>query len=279
MDTADSSTTVATLASRIGSRHAPIVIDARRDEDFDADAVMIAGALRRAPHRVAAWSQQLPADAHFVVYCERGLETSQAVTHALVSQGFEAAVLEDGMQAWKAAGATTMKKLRTPDIPSPTAPRWVTRERPKIDRIACPWLIRRFIDPLAEFLYVPKDRVLDYAKRENATPYDIPGVRFSHRGEHCSFDAMIEDFEITDAALLALAAIVRGADTGQPLLTPQSAGLLAVSLGLSALFPDDHTMLEHGMTVYDALYTWLRSIRGETADDALIASPLIGNRS
>lgn len=141
--------------------------------------------------------------------------------------------------------------------------RWVTRERPKIDRIACPWLIRRFIDPRAEFLYVPAVQVLAVAKAAQAIPYDVPDVQFSHRGELCSFDAFLADFAIGDPALAELARIVRGADTGKPELTPQSPGLLAVSLGLSVNYPEDHAMLEHGMVVYDALYAWIRSARAE----------------
>jgi hypothetical protein len=141
--------------------------------------------------------------------------------------------------------------------------RWVTRERPKIDRIACPWLIRRFIDARAEFLYVPAAQVLAVAKARQAIPYDVPDVQFSHRGALCSFDAFLADFALDDPALAELARIVRGADTGKPELTPQSPGLLAVSLGLSLNFPDDHAMLEHGMVVYDALYAWIRSARAE----------------
>ena len=137
--------------------------------------------------------------------------------------------------------------------------KWVTRERPKIDRIACPWLIRRFIDPRAEFLYVPAAQVRAVAEAEQAIPYDVPDVQFSHRGELCSFDAFLADFAIDDPVLAELALIVRGADTGKPELTPQSPGLLAVSLGLSLNYPDDHTMLGHGMVVYDALYAWIRS--------------------
>ena len=138
--------------------------------------------------------------------------------------------------------------------------RWVTRERPKIDRIACPWLIRRFIDPRAEFLYVPSAEVRAVAKARQAIPYDVPDVQFSHRGELCSFDAFIADFAIDDPALAELALIVRGADTGKPGLTPQSPGLLAISQGLSLNYPDDHAMLEQGMVVYDALYAWIRSL-------------------
>jgi hypothetical protein len=142
---------------------------------------------------------------------------------------------------------------------------WVTRERPKIDRIACPWLIRRFIDPEASFLFVPTEQVFDVARVTGATAYDIPGAEpFSHDGELCSFDAFLKVYGIADAALDALALIVRGADTGHPELTPQSPGLLALSLGLSANYLDDHAMLEHGMVMYDALYAWCRSCQGET---------------
>ena len=139
--------------------------------------------------------------------------------------------------------------------------RWVTRERPRIDRIACPWLIRRFIDPRAEFLYVPSAEVRAVAKARQAIPYDVPDVQFSHRGELCSFDAFLADFGMHDPALAELALIVRGADTGKPQLTPQSPGLLAISLGLSLNYPDDHAMLAQGMVIYDALYAWIRSAR------------------
>jgi hypothetical protein len=141
--------------------------------------------------------------------------------------------------------------------------KWVTRERPKIDRIACPWLIRRFIDPRAEFFYVPSAEVRAVAKARQAIPYDVPDVQFAHRGERCSFDAFLADFDIHDPALAELALIVRGADTGKPELAPQSAGLLAISLGLSLNYADDHAMLEQGMAVYDALYAWIRSTRAE----------------
>ncbi|MBI5910837.1 MAG: chromate resistance protein [Betaproteobacteria bacterium] len=148
--------------------------------------------------------------------------------------------------------------------------KWVTRERPKIDRIACPWLIRRFIDPRAQFLYVPSAEVRAVAKAEQAIPYDVPEVQFSHRGELCSFDAFLADFGLDDPALADLALIVRGADTGKLELTPQSPGLLAVSLGLSLNYPDDHAMLEHGMVVYDALYAWIRTTRAEIHNAAPI---------
>lgn len=143
------------------------------------------------------------------------------------------------------------------------ARQWVTRERPKIDRIACPWLVLRFIDPEAEFLYVPADRVLSVARETGAVPYDVPDVEFSHDGDLCSFDAFLKRYGLDDPALRDLAVIVRGADTGHPELSPQAPGLLAISLGLSALFKDDHEMLRQGLVVYDALYAWLGQARNE----------------
>lgn len=142
--------------------------------------------------------------------------------------------------------------------------KWITRERPKIDRIACPWLIVRFVDPGAEFLYVPTKDVLRIAKETGAIPYDIPGVELTHDGELCSFDAILKKYKLTDSALLQLAEIVRGADTSRLGLTPQSAGLYALSLGLSQNFTDDHEMLKHGMVMYEALYSWCQNCQLET---------------
>lgn len=141
---------------------------------------------------------------------------------------------------------------------------WITRERPKIDRVACPWLIRRFIDPRATFHYVPAGDVVVEARRRDAIPFDVPDVQFSHRGDLCSFDAVIADFEVADPALGVVATVVRGADTGRLDLAPQSAGLLAISLGLSAKQPDDHKMLDDAMVIYDALYAWAKLARSET---------------
>jgi hypothetical protein len=143
--------------------------------------------------------------------------------------------------------------------------KWVTRERPKIDRIACPWLVRRFVEADAEFLYVPTEKVFEVAATTGAVPYDIPGAEpFTHVGELCSFDAFLTHYNLTDPALQRLALIVRGADTDRLDLAPQAAGLLAVSLGLSASYPDDHDMLEHAMTVYDAFYAWCGGHQHET---------------
>jgi len=142
--------------------------------------------------------------------------------------------------------------------------KWITRARPKIDRIACPWLIARFIDESPEFIYVPADQVLAQAEKLGAIPYDVPGVEFTHVGELCSFDAFIRKYKLTDPALQDLAVIVRAADTDRLALAPQAAGLLAISLGMSLNFQDDHEMLAQGMVIYDALYAWCRQGKGET---------------
>ena len=142
--------------------------------------------------------------------------------------------------------------------------KWVTREHPKIDRIACPWLITRFIDQEPVFIYVPPADVLTVARETGAIPYDVPGVELTHVGELCSFDTFLQRYDLSDPALKAMAVIVRGADTARLDLAPQAAGLLAISLGLSRNFSDDHEMLKHGLMVYDALYAWCQELRGET---------------
>jgi hypothetical protein len=164
----------------------------------------------------------------------------------------DASYLQGGISSWKNDGLPLRRRLGAIET------RWVTREHPKIDRIACPWLISRFINPLAEFIYVPVTEVLTVAKEKRATPYDIKGAEFGHVGDRCSFDAIIRIFEIKDPPLDHLATIVRGADTSRPDLTPQCQGLLAISYGLSANYPDDHEMLKRGLVIYDALYKWCR---------------------
>jgi rhodanese-related sulfurtransferase len=266
MDTIMSSITPSELLQRCGSARTPFLIDVRRLQAFEADGVMIAGATWRDPFFVSDWIKHLPRHREVAVYCAEGHEISQDACSALRDAGLNARFLEGGIVAWKAGGGPTIRKQSGLPIPSTTnsPSKWITRERPKIDRIACSWLIRRFVDPCAEFLYVPSSQVRKAAETNRAIPYDVPDVRFSHRGDRCSFDAFLADFELNDPALSDLAAIVRGADTGRSELTPQSPGLLAISLGLSALFEDDHVMLEHGMIVYDALYAWCRIARAET---------------
>jgi rhodanese-related sulfurtransferase len=249
----DARITPAELARALISDRPPLVIDVRRRERFMESPVMVQGALRRDPDAIGQWKDALPADVSGIVaYCVHGHEVSQGAARALGGH-----YLEGGIEAWKAAGGTLMAK------PSGASTRWVTRERPKIDRIACPWLVRRFVDADAAFLYVPPSQVLAAAQANAATPYDVPDVAFSHAGERCSFDAFLEAFHLREPALVALADIVRAADTGRLELAPQAAGLLAISLGLSRLHADDHAMLESGMAIYDALYAWCAGARGE----------------
>jgi rhodanese-related sulfurtransferase len=256
------------VADQLGRADAPLIFDARKAPAFDAACRVIPGALRLSADDVSAAVPRLARERGLVVYCAHGHEVSQGVARALRDGGIDARYLEGGIAAWEEAGLPTIAKL--PECGVPAAPgrvsRWITRERPRVDRIACPWLIRRFIDPTAEFVYVPAGEVIEAGQARHATPYDVPDVRFSHRGaegELCSFDAFIAEFGLNDPYLHELARIVRGADTGRPELTPQSPGLVAISLGLSVNFHDDHAMLEQGMVVYDALYAWIKSARAE----------------
>jgi rhodanese-related sulfurtransferase len=248
---------VSELRSKLTQAHAPIVIDVRRRSAFREAQAMVSGALRREPEEVSRWVKSLPRASSVVVYCVRGGEVSQGAAAALSDAGIAARYLEGGFEAWQAAQAPLDHKPRNANT------RWVTRERPKIDRIACPWLIARFVDGQAEFLYVPPKQVLDAAKQRDAVPYDIPDVHFSHDGELCSFDAFLKHYRLTDPALKDLATIVRGADTARLELAPQAPGLAAISLGLSRNFQDDHQMLAHGMVMYDALYTWCKEGKEE----------------
>jgi rhodanese-related sulfurtransferase len=247
----------AALKQLLDSDAPPLLIDVRRTPVFLGARDMIPGALRRDPFAASDWSPSLPAAASVVVYCVHGHEVSQGVATHLVAAGREARFIEGGIEAWRESGGPLTAK------PEGASSRWVTRERPKIDRIACPWLIRRFIDTGAELLYVPAAEVKKVARETQAVPYDIADVAFSHEGERCSFDAFIHAYRLRDPALEALALIVRGADTARLELAPQCAGLAAVSLGLSRLYEDDFEMLEHGMVLYDALYAWCREGKNE----------------
>jgi rhodanese-related sulfurtransferase len=246
------------LTQRLAAFPPPELVDVRRQAAFDDDPHVIPGAIRREPEAVGAWAGALEPWRGIVVYCVRGHEVGIGAATALVSRGLDACYLAGGLEQWRAQGLATRPYV------APT--RWVTRERPKIDRIACPWLIRRFIDPSAEFFYVPKTDVQAFAGANGATAYDIPAVAYGHVGPECSFDAFIRLHQLRHPALDALATIVRGADTSSLHLAPPSAGLLAVSRGLSALFADDHEMLKWGMLVYDALYQSCRD-----AQDAPVA--------
>lgn len=240
------------LYGRLGTAKAPLLIDVRRAPAYDADERRIIGAARSLPDDVAAFSGRLPKDRPVVAYCVHGHEVSQGAAAALQRAGFQASYLDGGIAGWQERKLPTRRKRDASEN------KWVTREHPKIDRIACPWLISRFVDPTAEFIYVPANEVAKIAKEVGGTPYDIDNVEFGHHGDQCSFDAIVRNYDIHDEALDHLATIVRGADTSRPDLTPQGSGLLAISYGLSSNFPDDHEMLRHGMVMYDALYTWCR---------------------
>ncbi len=253
----DASVSAATLEQSLDSTAPPLVIDVRREPAFLDSPHMIPGALRRDHQHAADWAKTLPRAASVVVYCVHGHEVSQNACKALLAAGLDAKFLDGGIEHWREDGGALSAK------PKGAATRWVTRERPKIDRIACPWLVRRFVDAAAEFHYVSTQDVRRIAQEREAVPYDVPDVAFSHDGGLCSFDAFLRHYRLRDPALEALATIVRGADTGRLDLAPQAAGLLAISLGLSRNFADDHDMLGHGMTMYDALYAWCREGRDE----------------
>lgn len=242
------------LQTQLTGVQPPLVIDVRRTPAYRGATEMIEGALRRDPATVAEWSGALPRARSVVVYCVHGHEVSQNAAKALRGAGLNARFLDGGIEeGWKGNGGAVAHK------PKDAATRWVTRERPKIDRIACPWLVTRFIDPGAEFLYAPVADVPRVAAERGAVPYDMPDGAFTHAGERCSFDAFLKTYRLSEPALERLATIVRGADTGRLDLAPQSAGLLAISLGLSRNFADDHALLKQGMVIYDALYAWCGS--------------------
>jgi rhodanese-related sulfurtransferase len=246
----------------LGTAAAPILVDIRTGEQIDAADRLIPGAIRKPSDHVQAWWQDAP-PARPVVVCDlAGGQKSRESVQALIRRGIAACLLAGGFAGWRAEGLPTRRVIAAK--PGSKTGSWVTRERPKIDRIACPWLIRRFINPGAEFIYVPAPRVRAVAAETGATPYDVDGVEFTHEGERCSFDTILRIFDLKIPALDRLATIVRGADTSRHDLAPQCGGLFAISLGLSANFPDDHEMLAHGMVIYDALYAWCRSLQAET---------------
>lgn len=250
------------LTRLIGTPAAPTIVDVRTDGDQ-----LIPSSIRLDPDAVETWSPSLSGAA--VVIDHDGASRAHGVAAWLRSEGIEAETLDGGFAAWQAAVLPQLAAERLPrrDVQGRTV--WVTRARPKVDRIACPWLIRRFVDPRARFLYVPANDVLTTARDLDATPFDVAhdDVFWSHRGERCTFDLMVDEFGLgAFPGLDYLASIVRGADTGKPDLVPESAGLLALSLGLSRAHSDDLEQLEAGVPLYDALYRWCRDARTETHD-------------
>ena len=251
------------LARLIGTAHMPALIDVRTDEDFAADQRLIPGAVRRNHQKAADWGGEFSGRSAIVV-CLRGEKLAQGTAAWLRYVNVKAEALEGGFEGWKAAKLPLVPASKLPARDPQGRTVWVTRARPKIDRIACPWLIRRFIDPNAVFLFVAPAEVVAVGERFNAVPFDIENVFWSHRGELCTFDVMVEEFGLATPPLLRLATIVRAADTARLDLSPEAAGLLAASLGLSRMYDDDLEQLEAGMTLYDAFYRWCRDATGET---------------
>lgn len=256
---------VATLARLTGTPDCPAILDVRTDQDFDSDPYLIPTAVRHPFGEVLDLARAL-AGRSVVVYCQKGLKISQGAAALLRTEGVRAEVLQGGQFAWRDAGLPMVPADKLPPRDREGRTVWVTRHRPKIDRIACPWLIRRFVDPDARFLFVAASQVSGVAERFGATPFDIEGAFWSHRGARCTFDAMIEEFGIAHDPLLRLADIVRGADTDRHDLAPEVPGLLAVALGLSRIFRDDLEQLEAGLTMFDAFYRWARDATDEGHD-------------
>jgi rhodanese-related sulfurtransferase len=251
------------LARLVGTPGSPAIVDVRTEEDFSADSRLIPASLRRSHVDPWRWTGEFSGRAVIVV-CQKGLKLSQGVAAWLRHAGIVAESLEGGFAAWAEAGQPAVPHEKLPQRDGESRTVWVTRERPKIDRIACPWLIRRFVDPRAVFLFVAPAEVQAVGERFSATPFDIEGVFWSHRGELCTFDVMVEEFGLGTEALRRLARIVRGADTARLDLEPEAPGLLAVSLGLSRMFSADLTQLEAGLPLYDAFYRWCRDATEET---------------
>jgi rhodanese-related sulfurtransferase len=250
------------LYAQLGLRDSPLIIDVRREDEYLAQPRLIPGALRGHPDHVGRWARTLPRTRPIAVCCARGDQVSRSVAETLARLGYPASFVQGGFEEWTRAGHATVRARS--DLNAPGGSRWVTRERPKIDRLACPWLIRRFIDPDALFFYTPAHRVRSEAELLRAEPYDITEVTFSHRGPRCSFDAFLDEFDLHDAILDQLADIVRAADTGELPQSQEAPGLLAISLGLSVSVTDDILLLEQAMPIYDALYAWCKMARNET---------------
>jgi rhodanese-related sulfurtransferase len=251
------------LARLIGTPKCPVLVDVRIPDDFAADPRLIPGSVRRSHKDVSDWAKEY-AGRSVVTICQRGQKLGEGTAAWLRQAGAEADSLEGGFEAWDKAKLSLVPTDKLPARDAEGRTVWVTRSRPKIDRIACPWLIRRFVDPTAVFLFVAPAEVVAVGERFQAVPFDIEGVHWSHRGSLCTFDVMIEEFGLSSEPLKRLAAIVRGADTARLDVAPEAAGLLAASLGLSRMYADDLAQLDAGMLLYDAFYRWCRDATGET---------------
>jgi rhodanese-related sulfurtransferase len=254
--------TVAQLGRIIGLPGAPALVDVRTDEDFQIDPRIIPTAQRRGSHEMARWSKHYVGQT-VVAVCRRGGAPSQAAAAWLRHQGLDAQTLKGGYEAWSNEGQLLVRDERVPQRDGEGRTVWVSRARPKVVRVACPWLIRRFIDPRAVFLFVPPPEVAGVADHAKATPFDVEGALWSDRGSKTTFDVMLEEFGLVTEPLLRMALIVRGADTGKLDLTPQSAGLLAICLGYSRMYREDLAQLGAAMALFDACYRWARDASDE----------------
>jgi rhodanese-related sulfurtransferase len=251
------------LLRLIGTPNCPSLIDVRSDDDWASAPLLIPGSIKRPYGDATAWAAEF-AGRTAVVIDQGSAAVGQGVAALLRHAGVPAEALEGGFKEWHRADLplVTAARLPPPDRQGRTV--WVTRFRPKVDRVACPWLIRRFIDPRAVFLYVAPSDVAGVAGQFGAAPFDVDGAFWGHRGDACTFDVMLSEFGLTTEPLKRLAAIVRAADMNRVDDVPQAAGLLAASLGLSRMYSDDLAQLEAGMGLYDAFYRWCRDAVEET---------------
>jgi rhodanese-related sulfurtransferase len=262
--------TVSQLSRLLGTPAAPTVIDVCIDNDFNEDPRVISTAMCHSFIDIEALVEQLDIK-QVVVVCQKGLKLSQGAAALLRLRGMRSESLEGESFAWRDASQSLIPVAKTPELnnlsqnilSNRASSLWVTRQRPKIDRIACPWLMRRFVDPNARFLFVGPSEVKSVAEKFNAIPFDVDGVFWRHREDQCTFDTMIEELALDTDDLKKLAVIIRGADTNNLESSPQASGLLAMSLGLSRMYSDDLEQLEAGMIFYDALFRWVRDASRE----------------
>jgi len=257
--------TVQQLARLVGLPGAPAIVDVRKDAEFTSDRRLVPTGQRYSSIGGIEWWRRY-AGQPIVVVCQSGRADSQATAAQLRHEGLDAKTLEGGHEAWCEARQPLVRAAKIPPRDNEGRTVWVTRARPKVVRVACPWLIRRFIDPRAVFLFVPPTEVAGVVEHSKATPFDVDGAFWGDRKGRTTFDVMIEEFGLGTEPLLRLASIIRGADTGKLDLTPQSAGLLASCLGYSRMYRDDLAQLAAAMTQFDALYRWSRDATDERHD-------------
>jgi rhodanese-related sulfurtransferase len=251
------------LSRLVGLPGAPRLVDVRPETIVRSERRLLPTARNLDARDISAWGPSFKGE-RVVVYCHDGGALSQGAAAWLRGEGIRSEALSGGIGAWDSSKLPLVRPDKIPERDERGRTVWVTRARPKIVRIACPWLIRRFIDPVARILFVAASEVTSVAERFQATPFDTGHGLWNDRGEHCTFDVMLNEFELRTEPLLRLAEIIRGADTDRLDLAPQSAGLLAASLGFSRMYRDDLAQLDAAMALYDAFYRWCRDATDET---------------